>query len=249
MTGLGVGIGRDPAALDAEAIGAEAAERALALVGARQPESRRCPVVLDAFVAASFIGFIGVDAVRRRGPARPLAVRRARGRGGRRPCAPARRRRHRPRGPVERALRRRGRADAPDRADRGRAPARLPVRLAHRAEGGRATTGNASRGSYRTPPSVGHDEPGRRARRAAIWPAWWQRGRRGPLRDRRRRPPFGRQPGVRNLLGGRVRTPDRERRAGQACARDDNRQRPRLDAESGARLWAPRRAGFPSAAA
>ena len=60
---------RDPGELDPEAIGAEAAERALALVGARQPESRRCPVVLDAFVAASFIGFIGsmlsADAVQR----------------------------------------------------------------------------------------------------------------------------------------------------------------------------------------
>ena len=69
MTGLGVGMGRAPSELDPEAIGAEAAERALALVGARQPESRRCPVVLDAFVAASFIGFIGsmlsADAVQR----------------------------------------------------------------------------------------------------------------------------------------------------------------------------------------
>jgi PmbA protein len=69
MTGLGVDLGRDPDALDPERIGAEAAERALALVGARQPESRRCPVVLDAFVAASFIGFIGAmlsaDAVQR----------------------------------------------------------------------------------------------------------------------------------------------------------------------------------------
>ena len=69
MTGLGVGLGRDPGALDPEAIGAEAADRALALVGARQPESRRCPVVLDAFVAASFAGFIGAmlsaDAVQR----------------------------------------------------------------------------------------------------------------------------------------------------------------------------------------
>jgi PmbA protein len=66
---MGVGMGRDPGRLDAEAIGTEAAERALALVGARQPESRRCPVVLDAFVAASFIGFIGsmlsADAVQR----------------------------------------------------------------------------------------------------------------------------------------------------------------------------------------
>ena len=69
MTGLGVGLGRDPDALDPEAIGGEAAERALALVGARQPESRRCPVVLDSFVAASFVGFIGsmlsADAVQR----------------------------------------------------------------------------------------------------------------------------------------------------------------------------------------
>jgi PmbA protein len=69
MTGLGVGLGRDPGELDPEAIGVEAADRALALVGARQPESRRCPVVLDAFVAASFIGFIGsmlsADAVQR----------------------------------------------------------------------------------------------------------------------------------------------------------------------------------------
>ena len=59
MTGLGVGLGRDPGALDPEAIGREAAERALALVGARRPRSRRCPVLLDAIVAASFIGFIG----------------------------------------------------------------------------------------------------------------------------------------------------------------------------------------------
>ena len=69
MTGLGVGMGRDPSALDPEAIGGEAAERALALVGARQPESRRCPVVLDAFVSSSFVGFIGsmlsADAVQR----------------------------------------------------------------------------------------------------------------------------------------------------------------------------------------
>jgi PmbA protein len=69
MTGLGVGIGRDPGTIDPEAVGAEAAERALGLAGARQPEGRRCPVVLDTFVAASFAGFIGgmlsADAVQR----------------------------------------------------------------------------------------------------------------------------------------------------------------------------------------
>jgi PmbA protein len=69
MTGMGLGLGRQPGELDPKAIGDEAAERALTLVGARQPDSRRCPVVLDAFVAASFIGFIGgmlsADAVQR----------------------------------------------------------------------------------------------------------------------------------------------------------------------------------------
>ena len=62
-------MARDPGAIDPEAIGAEAADRALGLVGARQPDGRRCPVVLDTFVAASFAGFIGgmlsADAVQR----------------------------------------------------------------------------------------------------------------------------------------------------------------------------------------
>jgi len=69
MTGLGLGIGRGPEALDARAIGTEAAERAAMLVGARQPAGRRCPVVFDSFVSASFLGFIGgmlsADAVQR----------------------------------------------------------------------------------------------------------------------------------------------------------------------------------------
>jgi PmbA protein len=59
MTGLGVGTGRGPESLDAEAIGHEAADRALALHGARQPKSRRCAVVLDPYVAASFVSIIG----------------------------------------------------------------------------------------------------------------------------------------------------------------------------------------------
>ena len=50
-------------------MGHEAADRALAMHGARQPESRRCPVVLDPFVAASFASIIGgtlsADAVQR----------------------------------------------------------------------------------------------------------------------------------------------------------------------------------------
>ena len=58
QTGLGFGIGRSPAALDPEAIGREAAERATSLLGATKPASRSCPVVLDQTVAASFVGFV-----------------------------------------------------------------------------------------------------------------------------------------------------------------------------------------------
>jgi len=58
-TGLGFGLARGPRGLDPEAIGAEGAERALSMIGARKPESRSCPVVLDETVAASFAGLIG----------------------------------------------------------------------------------------------------------------------------------------------------------------------------------------------
>ena len=155
MTGLGVGLGRDPAALDAEAIGAEAAERALALVGARQPESRRCPVVLDAFVAASFIGFIGAmlsaDAVQR---GRSLFA----GREGDEVADPALRLADDgtdPDGPSSAPFD--GEGTPTGRTgliEEGRLLGFLyDSRTARKA--GRATTGNASRGSYRTPPSVG----------------------------------------------------------------------------------------------
>jgi len=58
-TGLGFGLARGPRGLDPEAIGAEGAGRALAMIGAGKPESRSCPVVLDETVAASFAGLIG----------------------------------------------------------------------------------------------------------------------------------------------------------------------------------------------
>jgi PmbA protein len=69
QTGLGFGMGRSPAALDAQAIGGEAADRSTSLLGAAKPQSRSYPVVLDPTVAASFAGFIGgvlcADAVQR----------------------------------------------------------------------------------------------------------------------------------------------------------------------------------------
>lgn len=58
-TGLGFGLARGPSGLDPEAIGAEGAERALAMIGASKPASRSCPVVFDPTVAASFAGLIG----------------------------------------------------------------------------------------------------------------------------------------------------------------------------------------------
>ena len=58
-TGLGFGLARGPDGLDPEAIGAEGAQRALAMIGAGKPASRSCPVVLDETVAASFAGLIG----------------------------------------------------------------------------------------------------------------------------------------------------------------------------------------------
>jgi PmbA protein len=56
MTGLGLDIATGPGGLDAEFIGREAAERAVVMIGAGHTESRKAPVVLDEFTAASFIG-------------------------------------------------------------------------------------------------------------------------------------------------------------------------------------------------
>jgi PmbA protein len=166
MTGLGVDLGRDPESLDPEGIGAEAADRALALVGARQPASRRCPVVLDAFVAASFIGFIGsmlsADAVQR---GRSLFADRE----GDEIADPAL-------AVADDATDPEGPSSAPFDGE-GSPSRRTPLigggrlltflfdaRTARKA--GRQSTANASRGSYRSPPSVGTTnlvlEPGSR---------------------------------------------------------------------------------------
>ncbi|HEY6636733.1 MAG TPA: TldD/PmbA family protein [Solirubrobacterales bacterium] len=59
QTGLGFGVARSPRDLDAGEIGAEAGDEASSMLGATKPESRSCPVVLSDRVAASFAGFIG----------------------------------------------------------------------------------------------------------------------------------------------------------------------------------------------
>ncbi|MEA2347574.1 MAG: PmbA protein [Thermoleophilaceae bacterium] len=155
MTGMGLGLGRGPGAIDAEAVGNEAADRAISLRGARQGESSHCPVVLDAFVAASFIGFIGsmlsADAVQR---GRSLFA----GKEGQDVAALQF-------GLVDDGLDPDGPSSSPfdgEGSPRRQTPliedGRIAsfifdARTARRAD--RETTGGASRRSYRTPPSVG----------------------------------------------------------------------------------------------
>ena len=119
------------------------------------PQSRRCPVVLDAFVAASFIGFIGsmlsADAVQR---GRSLFA----GREGDEIAASVL-------ALADDATDSDGPSSSPFDGE-GSPTRRTPLiedgrllsflfdaRTARKA--GRSTTGNASRGSYRSPPSVG----------------------------------------------------------------------------------------------
>lgn len=59
QTGLGFGVARSPGGLDAGEIGAEAGDEASSMLGAVKPESGTYPVVLSDRVAASFAGFVG----------------------------------------------------------------------------------------------------------------------------------------------------------------------------------------------
>jgi PmbA protein len=154
QTGLGFGVSRSPADLDADEIGAEAGDEASSMLGASKPESRTCPVVLSDRVAASFAGFTGgalcADEVQR----------------GRSPFA------DRLGDEVASAALRLaddgvdpgGLASAPfdgEGTPRGRTPLLADGKLlaylhdgytARR--GGATSTGNAARASYRSPPSV-----------------------------------------------------------------------------------------------
>jgi PmbA protein len=58
QSGYGFSVGRSFADLDADHIVAMATERALRLLGARQPKGRRLAVVLDPFVTAQFLGVL-----------------------------------------------------------------------------------------------------------------------------------------------------------------------------------------------
>jgi PmbA protein len=57
-TGYGFSVGREPSELDVDAAARMAAERAVRLLGAAQPKSRKLAVVFDPLVAASILGVI-----------------------------------------------------------------------------------------------------------------------------------------------------------------------------------------------
>jgi PmbA protein len=154
QTGLGFGVGRSPLALDAEEIGAEAGDEASSMLGATKPESRTCPVVLSERVTASFAGFIGgalcADDVQR--GRSPFADRL-----GDELASPAY-------ALADDGIDPDGLATAPFDGEGtprertaliggGKLLAYLHDSYTAR-RGGARSTGNASRGSYRTPPSV-----------------------------------------------------------------------------------------------
>ena len=58
-TGSGFSVGRAFSELDVEEAARDAAERAVRLLGARQPASRRLPVILDPLVTRSLLGLVG----------------------------------------------------------------------------------------------------------------------------------------------------------------------------------------------
>jgi PmbA protein len=196
-TGLGFGLGRGPVALDPAAIGREGAERAVAMIGARKPESRSCPVLLDPTVAASFAGIagagLGASAVQRgRSPFAGLLGSEVAGTAlvlhddGLDPDGSAS-------SPVDgEGVPRRRTALIED----GNLRTYLfDTYTAHRGEA--ASTGSARRGGYRSQPS--------------------RRGR-GRFRHRRGWTALWRQPRLRRLLGRRVRARDPRWRAGRAPA-------------------------------
>src|SRR5204862_857882 len=59
QTGAGFSIGRSFTDLDIDEAARDAAERAIRLLGARQPASRRLPVVLDPHVTRSLLALVG----------------------------------------------------------------------------------------------------------------------------------------------------------------------------------------------
>ena len=223
---------RGPDELDPEAVGHEAADRALALHGARQPAEPPLP----GGARPVRRGELRLDhrrhAVGRRRPARPLAVRRHGGRADRRAGAS---------GSSTTACDPEGLATAPFDGE-GVAQQRTPLiedgvlrtylfdtYTADKAE--RESTGN---GDARLLPDAARpcrlDQPARRPRRRERPTELLAAAGDGLYVMGVSRAALGRQPDLGQLLRGRHGTADPGRRAGRAGARDDDRLGPRVDA-------------------
>ena len=228
-TGLSFTVGRKPADLDPQACGAEAATRAVELLGATKSKTIKTTVVLDPFVAASFFGVLSsaltAEAVQK---GRSLFA----GRVGEQVAGPGVTL-------TDDGIHPDGLASAPFDGE-GVPCRRTPliadgvlqgflynVRSGHR--DGRESTGNGARGSYQTMPGVGPTNlvlsgpqvPARRAHRR-------HRVRRAG--DQRHRHPLGRQPGLGRVLGGHQRAAHRSGPRHQAGARGHHGRRHRLHA-------------------
>jgi PmbA protein len=155
QTGISFTTGREPGQLDSVACGHEAADRALMLLGGSQCSSMTCPVVTDPFVTANLVSVIGSvlsgEAVQKR---RSMFA----GREGQRVASGAIRL-------IDDGLHPEGLASSP--FDGEGVPCGETVLINDgilqgflydtytARKDGRASTGNAARGSYRSPPHVG----------------------------------------------------------------------------------------------
>lgn len=155
QTGISFTVGREPGQLDAAGCGREAADRALVLLGGEQCRSMSCPVVTDPFVTASLISVIGsvlsAEAVQKQ---RSMFA----GREGKQVASGAVRL-------VDDGLHPEGLASSS--FDGEGVPCRETVLIEDgllqgflydtytARKGGRTSTGNAARGSYRSMPHVG----------------------------------------------------------------------------------------------
>jgi PmbA protein len=155
QTGAGFSMGRAFGDLDLHEAARDAAERAIRLLGARQPPSRRLPVVLDPHVTRSLVSLVGsalsAEAVQK---GRSLFV----GREGEEVAAPGVTLVDDPTIPASFGASTNDAEGVPTRrlelVGRGRLDAFLHNGYTAR-RGGTATTGSAVRAGFKSPPGVG----------------------------------------------------------------------------------------------
>ncbi len=229
QTGFGFSVGREPAEIVLEKAAADAADRALRMLGATKPSSRKVTVVLDPFVTAQFLGVLSAtlngESVLK---GRSLFAHRV----GEQVAAPIVTLVDDATNPLA--------FSATPLDGEGLATRRTSLidggvlrGFVHSSYSGRrsgtASTGNATRGGFKSTPGCGclalSLTPGSRPQRDSH------------RRHRRRRahpdgagPPLGREPGLGRLLHGGVGSAHRRRRAGRPGARVHHRLHDPADA-------------------